>query len=458
MIQSSIDRVIYTGDGVTTGFPFSTTVLAQTDIVVTEETIATGATVVKSLGSDYTIEGTTDAAGRYVDGVTVRATIAPSSSVRWAVYQDPPVTQLVDLVDNGLLPVETQIELPLDRLTVIAQRTRSLVERAIGQPDTDVSDIARLPSAASRASKFLAFDSDGDPIAAAGTSADLTPVSGFMNTLLDDADATAARATLGVSRDGLGIASPMPAVRGLRGSRHATTTKYTLTSAQYVVLTNSSGDSVLRTSPGSLTIDATVSGPIANGRDQAGAFSNQWVNIYYIWNGATMAVIGSLANPPTGPALPSGYTYFAYATTIYYTTEFHPAYAFGNKVHVDIAALSGLTSTSIASIGNLSAIIPPLATHVFGRTALSGTSTGAGLLSMNVQLYTRNASPYVVGAFCYAYLTGIGSQPQIFGRHSFEMPVLTAQTIYYVIAVIYGTSPSVEVKIDGYRVPNGDTA
>lgn len=168
MIQSSIDRVIYTGDGVTTGFPFSTTVLAQTDIVVTEETIATGATVVKSLGSDYTIEGTTDAAGRYVDGVTVRATIAPSSSVRWAVYQDPPVTQLVDLVDNGLLPVETQIELPLDRLTVIAQRTRSLVERAIGQPDTDVSDIARLPSAASRASKFLAFDSDGDPIAAAG--------------------------------------------------------------------------------------------------------------------------------------------------------------------------------------------------------------------------------------------------------------------------------------------------
>lgn len=458
MIQSSIDRVIYTGDGVTTGFPFSTTVLAQTDIVVIEETIATGVTVVKSLGSDYTIEGTTDAAGRYVDGVTVRATIAPSSSVRWAVYQDPPVTQLVDLVDNGLLPVETQIELPLDRLTVIAQRTRSLVERAIGQPDTDVSDIARLPGAAARASKFLAFDSAGDPIVAAGTSADLTPVSGFMNTLLDDGDAATARATLGVSRDGLGIASPMPAVRGLRGSRHATTTKYTLTSAQYVVLTNSSGDSIIRTAPGSLTIDATVSGPIANGRDQAGAFSNQWVNIYYIWNGTTLALIGSLANPPTGPTLPSGYTYFAYATSVYYTTEFHPAYVFGNRVHVDIAALSSLTSTSVVSIGSLTAMVPPIATHIFGRAALTGTATGGGALHMYLQLHARSASPFVTGCYVYLYLNGIASASQLVGRHSFEMPLLTSQTVYYQNTVVSGTGPSAEVKIDGYRVPNGDTA
>lgn len=458
MIQSHVDRVVYDGDGVTTGFPFSAIVLAQTDIVVVEEIIATGVTSVKSLGSDYTIEGATDDVGRYLNGVTVRASVAPAGTVRWAIYQDPPLTQLVDLTDNGLLPVETQIELPLDRLTVIAQRTRSLVNRALGQPDSDVANIARLPLKADRASKFLAFDSDGDPIAAAGTSANLTPVSGFMDTLLDDGNAATARATLGVSRDGLFIAAPMPAVRGLRGSRHATTTKYTLSSAQYVVLTNSAGDSVLRIAPSSLTLDATVSGPIANGRDQAGAFSNQWVNIYYIWNGTTLALIGSLANPPTGPTLPSGYTHFAYATSIYYTTAFHDAYVFGNRVHIDVGAITALTSTSVASIGSLTTFVPPIATHAFGYASLSGSATGGGSLYMELKILARSTTPFVPSCSLYAYLTGIATSTQLFGQRVFETPLLTSQTVYYVITVTSGTSPSASVMITGYRVPNGDTA
>lgn len=458
MIQTSVDRVVYTGDGVTTGFSFPTTVLSQTDIVVVEETIATGITVVKSLGSDYTIEGTTDTAGRYTNGLTVRAASAPSASVRWAIYQDPPLTQLVDLVDNGLLPVETQIELPMDRLTVIAQRTRSLVNRSIGQPDSDVANIARLPVKSTRASKFLAFDTNGDPIAAAGTSANLTPVSVFINTLLDDGDAATARATLGVSRDGLLIAPPMPAIRGLRGARHATTTRYTLSSAQYVVLTNSAGDSVLRSAPGSLTLDATVAGPIANGRDQVGAFSNQWVNIYYIWNGTTLALIGSLAAPPTGPTLPSGYTYFAYATSIYYTTVFHDAYVFGNRVHIDVGAITALSSTSAASIGNLTSTVSPLATHAFGYASLSGAATVGGSLSMELKLLARSTTPFVPSCSLYAYLSGIATSTQLFGQQDFETPLLTAQTVYYVITVTTGASPSASVTVTGYRVPNGDTA
>ncbi|MBK8270526.1 MAG: hypothetical protein IPK83_20400 [Planctomycetes bacterium] len=458
MITTQLNRVTYTGDGVTTDFPFAAVVLAQTDLVVVQETISSGVSVVKSLGSDYTITGVQDAAGRYTAGITVVAAVAPSALYRWIIYQDPALTQGVDLVDNGLLPVETQIELPLDRLTLMVQRQKARIDRSLSQADGDATDIARLPVKVSRASKFLAFDSNGDPIAAAGTSANLTPVSGFMDTLLDDADAATARATLGVSRDGLFIAPPMPAVRGLRGARHATTTQYTLSGAHYVVLTNADGDSVLRTGVSSLTVNALSAGPIANGRDQAGTFSSTWVNLYYIWNGTTLALIASTANPPTGPVLPSGYTHFAYATSIYYTTEFHPAYVFGNKVHIDVAALSGLNSTSVASIGSLTALVAPLATHIFGRAALTGTATGGGALHMYLQLHARSTSPLVTGCYVYLYLTGVASASQLVGRHSFEMPLLTSQTVYYQNTVVSGTGPSAEVKIDGYRVPNGDTA
>lgn len=456
MIATQVNRVVYTGDGVSTNFSFNGTVLAQTDIVVLEETISTGAVATKSLGSDYTISGTQDAVGRYTAGVFVVAAVAPSALVRWIIYLSPSVTQNVDLTDNGLLPVESQIELPLDRLTLIAQRLASRISRALVQPDGDAVDIAALPVKASRASKFLGFDANGDPVAAAGTSANLSPVSAFIDTLLDDASAAAARSTLGVSRDGLLIAPPMPAIQGLRGNRHATTTQFTLSGANYVVLTNSAGDSVLRIGAASLTVDATAAGPVANGRDQAGAFSNTWVNIYYIWNGTTLSLIASTANPPTGPALPSGYTHFAYACSVYYSTSFAEAHVLGARVYTNLAAITGLTSTSIVSIGSLSAEVPPLATHAFGWARLSGTSNGSGFLDMTLSVLSRNASPLHDAASVLCFQSGINTTAQVNGDINFVCPLFTAQTVYYQIGVTSGTSPSGSVRVKGYIVPNGD--
>lgn len=457
MISTQVNRVVYTGDGVSTNFSFNGTVLAATDLVVVEETISTGALVTKSLGSDYTISGTQDAVGRYTAGVFVVAAIAPSALVHWIIYQNPTITQNVDLVDNGLLPVESQVELPLDRLTVIAQRLSSRISRALAQPDGDATDIAALPIKVSRASKFLGFDANGDPIAAAGTSANLTPVSSFINTLLDDANAATARATLGVSRDGLLIAPPMPAIRGLRGNRTvAFATSYSLTGANYVVLTNSAGDSVLRIGVASLTVDATAAGPVANGRDQAGAFSNTWVNIYYIWNGTTLSLIASTTNPPSGPVLPSGYTHFAYACSIYYSTSFADSHILGARVYTNDAAFTALTSTSITSIGSLATIVAPLATHVFGWARMSGTSTAGGALDVTCSVFARNTSPNHEAVSARCFQSGINSTSQISGDFEFQCPLFTAQTVYYQITNSAGTSPTASIRIKGYIVPNGD--
>jgi hypothetical protein len=195
-ISSTLNRIAFTGNGVTTAFPITYVFFTQADLVVLEVTITTGAQVVKVLNSDYTISGVTDSAGHYSNGGTVNANVAPPSTVQWVVYRDPVVTQLVSLTEGAALPVKASIESPLDYLTMLEQRSRDLVSRSLAQPDGDVVNITKLPSKVARASSFLAFDANGNPISAPGTSSTLTPVSAFIATLLSAADAPTALAIL----------------------------------------------------------------------------------------------------------------------------------------------------------------------------------------------------------------------------------------------------------------------
>jgi len=76
----------------------------------------------------------------------------------------------------------------------------------------------------------------------------------------------------------------------------------------------SDGTIAVRTNTGTVTNNILTAGSTANGRDQAGAFTNStFVHFYWIWNGATLATLSSATPPPTGPTLPSGYTHWAYA-------------------------------------------------------------------------------------------------------------------------------------------------
>lgn len=197
-ISTTTNRIVANGNGTTTAFPVTFPFHAQEDLVVVSTEIATGAQTTKLLGTEYTITGITDTLGYYSSGGTVNFLVAPAAGERITIYRDPVRLQELDLQDASNFPAES-IEAQFDYLTMLIQRNADLVARALTQPDGDSTTIDRLPSTVERASKFLAFDANGDPVAAAGTSANLGPVSSFIDTLLVAPDAPTVRSILGVA-------------------------------------------------------------------------------------------------------------------------------------------------------------------------------------------------------------------------------------------------------------------
>jgi hypothetical protein len=197
-ISSVLNRVSYICNGVTTAFAVPFPFQTQSDLVVLETIILTGVQTVRPIVTYYTISGIVDALGHYPNGGTVNAVAAPAATVSWTIYRDPAITQGLDLVENDNLPAES-LEASLDYAIMLIQRLADLQGRSLRQPDGDSASIGTLPSKVDRASMFQAYDANGDPIASAGTSANLGPVSAFIDTLLVAANPAAARTTLGIT-------------------------------------------------------------------------------------------------------------------------------------------------------------------------------------------------------------------------------------------------------------------
>ena len=211
-ISTTTNRVTYTGNGVTVAFSFPYAFFAKADLVVIETVIATGVQTTKALTTDYTISGSVDALGHYSSGGTVTAVAAPASTKTWTIYRDPTATQTTDLVENDPMPAES-LEAALDYQTMLNQRTRDIAARSLQQPEGDSATIDRLPAKVDRASKYLAFDADGDPVATAGTTGNYV-VTPFMETVLDDTTAAAARTTLGAVADVRGVMTDYLQING----------------------------------------------------------------------------------------------------------------------------------------------------------------------------------------------------------------------------------------------------
>ena len=187
-VTATISRWAYIGDGATKVFPYTNRIFTKDDLLVSLDGVQ------QTVDTDYTVTGINDAGGGSVTFVT-----APATGVSVSIVRSVAATQDVRLPLGGVFPSVT-VETALDKLTILIQQIESRENRGLRLQDIDpAASINALPLKSELAGGFLGFDLDGEPLAAAGTSADLGPVSAYINTLLDDADAPTARNTLGLS-------------------------------------------------------------------------------------------------------------------------------------------------------------------------------------------------------------------------------------------------------------------
>ena len=154
----------YSGDDLTVAFPISWKYFTKSDVVATLRSAA-GAETTWVLNTNYTLS----AAG--VDsGGTLTATTAPATGATLVISLDPPNTQDSSLPIGGPFPSST-VEDELDQAAQRDGKLETLFNRALRVPKTDLrtdTDL-ELPIDTVRASKYLYFDGNGVPTAAAGT-------------------------------------------------------------------------------------------------------------------------------------------------------------------------------------------------------------------------------------------------------------------------------------------------
>lgn len=133
-VSSQISRIEQLGDGTTTAFAVNFYFLENSDLKV----FVNG--VLQTITTNYTVTGAGNPAGGTVTFVS-----APANGVQVVIFRDPALTQGLDYIDNDPFPAESH-ERGLDKLTMIAQRIRDLVSRALRLGDSVVGVSTELPA------------------------------------------------------------------------------------------------------------------------------------------------------------------------------------------------------------------------------------------------------------------------------------------------------------------------
>lgn len=182
-ISAVTRRIQYSGSAGTGPYQFAFEILAQTDVAVyVDETLQT-------LTTDYTVTINGDGTG------SITLVVAATGANTITIIGDRAIARSTDFVTGGDLLADSLND-ELDSLTIYCQQLEEKFDRCFAAPEYDTATSLSMPDVATRASKYLAFDADGNPVATSGTTSTIV-VSTFAETVLDDANAAAARATLG---------------------------------------------------------------------------------------------------------------------------------------------------------------------------------------------------------------------------------------------------------------------
>ncbi|ECI2916340.1 hypothetical protein CSP68_002623 [Salmonella enterica subsp. diarizonae] len=126
-VSTEVDHNDYTGNGVTTSFPYTFRIFKKSDLVVQVVDLNENITEL-ILDTDYTVTG----AGGYTGGnVVLSAPLANGYHI--SISRELPVTQEIDLRNQGKFFAEVH-EDAFDKLTMLIQQVRSWLSLALRKP------------------------------------------------------------------------------------------------------------------------------------------------------------------------------------------------------------------------------------------------------------------------------------------------------------------------------------
>ncbi|HFI5286659.1 TPA: hypothetical protein ACGQSY_001035 [Citrobacter freundii] len=126
-VSTEVDHNDYTGNGVTTSFPYTFRIFKKSDLVVQVVDLNENITEL-ILDTDYTVTG----AGGYTGGNVILVT-ALANGYQISISRELPVTQETDLRNQGKFFAEVH-EDAFDKLTMLIQQVRSWFSLALRKP------------------------------------------------------------------------------------------------------------------------------------------------------------------------------------------------------------------------------------------------------------------------------------------------------------------------------------
>lgn len=199
-VSTSTNKISYTITTSTNSFAFNFPIFSTGDLRVIRVSAA-GVETVLTLSTHYSVSAATNPLDPtpWPSGGTV-TTVSSYSDGQIIIKRDLAFTQGTSLPASGSFPSKN-VEAASDRAVMLLQQLNEQVARAFVLAESDTTNPV-LPTATERASKFLAFDASGNLTVATGSAGDSgLVVTSYIETLLDDSSASAARTTLGAQAD-----------------------------------------------------------------------------------------------------------------------------------------------------------------------------------------------------------------------------------------------------------------
>jgi hypothetical protein len=203
-IPATPRREDYSGNDSTPIYDYGFKIFKESELEVSvEDTV--GMVTTLAIGTDYTVAGVGLAAGGSITLIAAgQAWMSGSGNLKTGYHLTirgkAALEQQTDFRNQSSFFAESH-ENQFDKILGLIWQLQDEFDRAIKLPATDIGTPAKvtLPAAAARASGFLATDAQGDVTVVSGVVPSEVVVSAFAETLLDDADATAFLATLGLT-------------------------------------------------------------------------------------------------------------------------------------------------------------------------------------------------------------------------------------------------------------------